>query len=42
MERKQHWEQVYRTKAPDQVSWFQPEPTLSLSLLDAAGLRSSS
>ena len=42
MERKQHWEQVYRTKSPDQVSWFQFEPALSLRLLDAAGLRAGS
>jgi hypothetical protein len=38
MERKQHWEQVFRTKGPAELSWFQPEPTLSLRLLDAAGL----
>jgi len=23
MDRKQHWEQVYATKASDSVSWFQ-------------------
>lgn len=33
MDLKSHWERVYRTKGPDQVSWFQPEPTLSLRLI---------
>jgi SAM-dependent methyltransferase len=35
---KTHWEHVYATKAPDAVSWFQSEPTVSLRLLDAAGI----
>jgi SAM-dependent methyltransferase len=30
---KSHWERVYRTMGPDQVSWFQPEATLSLRLI---------
>jgi len=38
MDRKDHWERVFQTKGPAEVSWFQPEPTLSLRLLDAAGL----
>jgi SAM-dependent methyltransferase len=33
MDRTAHWEQVYRTKATDQVSWFQAEATLSLALI---------
>jgi SAM-dependent methyltransferase len=33
MDLKSHWERVYRTKGPDQVSWFQPEATLSLMLI---------
>ncbi len=37
MDRKSHWEQIYRTKASDGVSWFQAEPTLSLRLIEAAG-----
>ena len=40
--RKQHWENVFVTKAPTEVSWFQAEPTLSLRLLDAAGLHAGS
>lgn len=38
MDRKEHWEQIYTTKASDEVSWFQPEPLTSLRLLDAAGV----
>lgn len=32
---KQHWEQVYRDKAEDTVSWFQVHPQLSLELIRA-------
>jgi hypothetical protein len=38
MDRKTHWQRVYETKAPDQVSWFQPVPTVSLRLLEFAGV----
>jgi hypothetical protein len=38
MDRKQHWEHVFRTTASTDVSWFQSEPTLSLHLLEEAGL----
>jgi SAM-dependent methyltransferase len=31
--RDEHWDDVYRTKAHDEVSWFQTEPTTSLRLL---------
>ncbi len=33
---KPHWTHVYETKAVDAVSWFQKEPTLSLSLIKQA------
>ena len=33
MDPKSHWDLVYRTKGPEQVSWFQPEATLSLELI---------
>jgi SAM-dependent methyltransferase len=36
MDRSQHWEQVYRTKGPEQVSWFQAEARLSRHLIEAA------
>ena len=36
MDRNAHWEQVYRTKGPDQVSWFQAEARLSRVLIERA------
>jgi len=30
---KQHWENVYRNQSPLEVSWYQQEPALSLSLI---------
>ncbi len=33
MNAKAHWEALYRTKGPDQMSWFEPEATLSLALV---------
>lgn len=38
MNRKEHWNQVYQTKAPDDVSWFQARPASSLKLVEAAGI----
>ncbi len=32
-QRKQHWENIYSTRASDEVSWFQSKPTLSLRLI---------
>lgn len=34
--RQQHWEQVYRTRAPEQVSWYQPLARNSLELIRRA------
>jgi 2-polyprenyl-3-methyl-5-hydroxy-6-metoxy-1,4-benzoquinol methylase len=31
---QQHWENVYRTKAADQVSWFRPHLETSLALIE--------
>lgn len=36
MERKTHWEKVYAERKPDEVSWYQPEPRLSLRLIKQA------
>ncbi len=33
MTTKEHWETVYETKNPDQVSWTQDKPTVSLQLI---------
>lgn len=35
---KKHWENVYRTKSPLKVSWYQQDPILSLSLITRAEL----
>ncbi|WP_288374187.1 class I SAM-dependent methyltransferase [uncultured Chryseobacterium sp.] len=35
---KDHWENVYETKNPDQVSWTQKKPQTSLDLIRASGL----
>jgi len=43
MNTQEHWERVYNTKAPDQVSWFRPHLQTSLALIErAAGDRSAS
>lgn len=33
LDRKIHWENVYQTKSPLEVSWYQPKPTVSLQLI---------
>lgn len=38
MERREHWNQVYATRAEEHVSWFEPSPAVSLQLIHAAGL----
>jgi hypothetical protein len=35
---RRHWEHVYATKGERDVSWFEALPTVSLRMLDAAGL----
>ena len=35
-DQKTHWENVYRTKRPNEVSWYQREPSLSLELIARA------
>lgn len=42
MERRQHWNTVYGTKAEGDVSWFEARPDVSLRLLDAAGITTAS
>jgi len=33
-----HWRAVYETRAPTEVSWYEPVPRRSLELIQAAGL----
>jgi len=39
MNRREHWQTVYQTKASDCVSWFQARPTVSLAMLASAGFQ---
>lgn len=34
MEQRTHWENVYQTKKPDEVSWYRPHLELSLALIE--------
>lgn len=38
MERKQHWEKVYETKQPHEVSWTQEVPKTSLDFINSFNL----
>lgn len=38
MENKSHWETVYQTKNPDQVSWTQEIPKISLEFFELSAL----
>ena len=39
MDRRDHWDQVYRTRAPERVGWYQRRPDISLALIAASGVR---
>lgn len=43
MDRRQHWERVYREKSAQEVSWYQAQPVSSLAMIHdaAAGARPS-
>ena len=41
MKRQEHWENVYQSKGPQDVSWFQRRPEISLALISAAGTAKS-
>lgn len=38
MDTKTHWSNIYTTKQPTEVSWYQVEPTYSLDLIAASGI----
>ena len=42
MDSKAHWETIYKTKRPDEVSWFQREATISLALIRRIAPKSTS
>ena len=35
---QEHWQTVYETKTPTDVSWYQPVPQRSLALIQSTGL----
>ena len=41
MNRKEHWENVFKTKSLNEVSWFEPIPKTSLSFIEIANLSKS-
>lgn len=41
MQSKEHWEQVYQTKASDSVSWFQEHARQSVQLIQQTGVGST-
>lgn len=41
-EPREHWEEVYRTKADTDVSWYETRPQVSIDLIAATGLGLSS
>ncbi len=42
MDVKTHWEKVYKTKAPDALSWYQPHLETSLAFIERTGAGPSS
>ena len=42
LDRKKHWETVYETKTPEQVSWTQDIPYISLEFIHSFGLKKTS
>lgn len=41
LDRKKHWENVYETKDPNEVSWTQETPKTSLAFIESFGLDKS-
>ncbi len=38
MDAKAHWEKIYATKLPEQVSWYQVQPQESINLIQRTGV----
>ena len=38
LERKRHWEDVYRHRTADELAWYQPHPGISFELIAATGI----
>ncbi|MBF0456298.1 MAG: class I SAM-dependent methyltransferase [Nitrospirae bacterium] len=37
-ERKKHWDNVYKNKQPDKLSWYEKYPVVSFDMIDATGV----
>jgi hypothetical protein len=35
-----HWDTIYQTKSPNEVSWYQEKPVISLELIESVALKS--
>ena len=35
---REHWENIYSVKKPDEVSWYQPHPEVSLRMIRDSGI----
>lgn len=42
LERKTHWENIYNTKQPNEVSWFQAYPKTSMAFVELFDLKKNS
>ena len=38
LDMKTHWEEIYNTKPPTEVSWYQTSPSLSLKLIETTAI----
>ncbi len=38
-QRQQHWKHIYESKSPNEVSWYQAVPCVSLSLICSSGVQ---
>lgn len=38
IDRKAHWDKVYQSKVPEELTWYQARPETSLRLIESAGL----
>ncbi len=38
MDRKNHWDKIYSARAPDELSWYQAHPEMSLRLIRDSGV----
>jgi SAM-dependent methyltransferase len=38
MQRREYWEEIYTSRSPTEVSWYQREPAMSLALIGETGV----